>query len=146
MNQATGLWGFPPAFGFFLAMLAFSNPGLSLSSVVPLAQTSYEALICLTSTRSEGEPLTPQEIAEIAQAVTVRLLAPRSPGSGVLIATESRLYSVLTAKHVIADTNPGEEIEIRTPDGQRHRVIPDSLHPIPGVDLALMQLSSSIAY
>jgi tetratricopeptide (TPR) repeat protein len=82
------------------------------------------------------------EIRQIAAAVTV-LIDGLNPGSGVIVARNGNTYTVLTAKHVVATE---DEYAIVTPDGQSYDLAYNTVTPLPGVDLALLQFSSDRSY
>ncbi|MEG3899139.1 hypothetical protein QT989_26235, partial [Microcoleus sp. SVA1_B6] len=50
---------------------------------------------------------TPQEIAKFAESVTVRIdRSDERGGTGFIIAKQGTNYTLLTANHVVADSNP----------------------------------------
>jgi len=59
--------------------------------------------------------LSEAQLKQIAQSVTVRVLAGDSGGSGILIKKEGEVYTVLTNQHVL---EPGKPARIEAPDGQ----------------------------
>ncbi|NEQ19981.1 MAG: SIS domain-containing protein [Microcoleus sp. SIO2G3] len=81
---------------------------------------------------------------KIAKEITV-LIQSKKPryGSGVIINKEGNSYTVLTAAHMVEVT---DTYEIVTPDGQYHSVNYSTMKPLPGVDLAVVQFSSSQNY
>ncbi|NMG09484.1 tetratricopeptide repeat-containing serine protease family protein [Brasilonema sp. UFV-L1] len=99
---------------------------------IPLVQT--QVAVALSST----------QVNKIAKEITV-LIQSKKPryGSGVMIKKEGNTYTVLTAAHVVevADT-----YEIVTPDGKRYPLNYSSVKPFPGVDLAVVQFTSSQNY
>jgi tetratricopeptide (TPR) repeat protein len=82
------------------------------------------------------------QVANTAKQVTV-LIQGQNPGSGVIIRREGNTYTVLTARHVVATP---DEYEIVTPDGQKHRLNYSTVKPLPGVDLATLQFTSTNVY
>ena len=82
------------------------------------------------------------EVAKMSKQITV-LIDSKNPGSGVIIKRSSNTYTVLTAAHVVASKNKGE---IVTPDGQRYQLNYSTVTPLPGVDLATFQFTSSSNY
>ncbi|MGL5079063.1 MAG: tetratricopeptide repeat-containing S1 family peptidase, partial [Waterburya sp.] len=64
----------------------------------------------------------PTEIAAIAEPVTVKIDNNLGipGGSGVIIAKENNIYTVLTANHVVKNINIG--YVIKTFDNQQHQV------------------------
>lgn len=87
-----------------------------------------------------------REIRNLAKSVTVRVMTQGSPGSGVLIRKEGNRYYFLTSKHVIEDTNSGEESYAVTSDGQQHPVDTKSIQYGRTADLALAFFESSNDY
>ncbi|MGA0882805.1 MAG: S1 family peptidase, partial [Burkholderiaceae bacterium] len=55
-------------------------------------------------------------------------------------------YTVLTAWHVVSGQRPGEELDIYTPDGQRHQVEQGSIKRLGDVDMAVLKFLSSSSY
>lgn len=66
-----------------------------------------------------------EAVAKVAQAITVRIEGA-TQGSGVLVKRDGNRYTVLTAWHVVSGQSKGEELDVYTPDGQRHRVLDSS--------------------
>ncbi|MEI6370081.1 MAG: tetratricopeptide repeat protein, partial [Nostocales cyanobacterium ELA608] len=82
------------------------------------------------------------EVAKIAKQITV-LIDSKSPGSGIIVKRSGNTYTVLTAGHVVASKN---KAEIVTPDGKRYQLNYSTVKPLPGVDLATFQFTSSNNY
>ena len=82
------------------------------------------------------------EVAKMAKQITV-LIDSKSPGSGVIVKRSGNTYTVLTAGHVVAGKN---KAEIVTPDGKRYQLNYSTVTPLPGVDLATFQFTSSSNY
>jgi len=89
---------------------------------------------------------TPQQVAEIAAPITVQVNSTLGDGSGVIIAKNGNLYSVLTVNHVVED--PQVSYGIQTHEGESYsvvKVIPlqtDETDP----DLAVLQFESQQEY
>lgn len=75
------------------------------------------------------------------QAATVRVVKIDSAGSGVIIARQGNIYSVLTNWHVVNSSNP----LILTVDNEQHQLLvaPQQLGDL---DLALLQFTSEVEY
>jgi tetratricopeptide (TPR) repeat protein len=86
-----------------------------------------------------------EAVAKVAQTITVRIEGA-TQGSGVLVKRESNRYTVLTAWHVLSGQRPGEELDIYTPDGQRHQLEQGSIKRLGEVDLAVLTFTSSNSY
>jgi Tfp pilus assembly protein PilF/V8-like Glu-specific endopeptidase len=76
------------------------------------------------------------------KAVTVSIETPTSNGSGVIVSQQPGKYFVLTAAHVVRNS---QSYTIRTSDGQKYRLDKTNLFP-QGVDLAVVSFSSSKNY
>lgn len=89
---------------------------------------------------------TAQQVAEIAEPITVQINSQLGDGSGVIIAKNGNIYTVLTVNHVVED--PNVEYSVRTSDGKNHpslkiiRLQTDDQEP----DLAIIQFESSQQY
>ncbi len=90
--------------------------------------------------------LSPVELNRIAAEITVLIEGQGPPGSGIIIAREGNIYSVLTAKHVVKSINPGEEGDIVTHDGERYYLDSYNIQQLPEVDLAIVNFSSDKNY
>jgi tetratricopeptide (TPR) repeat protein len=85
-----------------------------------------------------------ENVDRVAQQITVRIDSSQSgTGSGVIVARQGSIYTVLTAEHVVPKP---DTYSITTPDGQKHPVSAGSIRKLEGVDLAIVQFSSSKAY
>jgi tetratricopeptide (TPR) repeat protein len=98
------------------------------------------AAIILTHQTAVAQSAT--QVANTAKQITV-LIQGQNPGSGVIIRREGNTYTVLTARHVVATP---DEYEIVTPDGQKHRLNYSTVKPLPGVDLATLEFTSTTNY
>jgi len=89
---------------------------------------------------------TAQQVAEIAEPITVQINSSLGDGTGVIIAKNSRVYTVLTVNHVLED--PTVKYHVRTSDGNSYPGIKivhlqnDDKEP----DLAIIQFESSQEY
>lgn len=89
-----------------------------------------------------AQALNATEVGTIAEAVTVRIDGQNS-GSGVIIKRQGKVYTVLTAAHVVA-TEDGYDVV--TPDGQLHELDYSKVKKLPNVDLALVEFTSPKTY
>ncbi|PSB26364.1 tetratricopeptide repeat-containing S1 family peptidase, partial [Chlorogloea sp. CCALA 695] len=88
--------------------------------------------------------LSSTQIRQLAQAVTVKVLASRELGSGILIAKQGTNYTILTNAHVL---NAKGNYRIQTPDGKIHAaVVKNQGNSLQGNDLAVLQFSSKQTY
>jgi tetratricopeptide (TPR) repeat protein/V8-like Glu-specific endopeptidase len=106
--------------------------------ILPLAA----GLVCTVAASSVA--LAPNQVAEVAKAVTVSIQTERSIGSGVTIAKTADRYIVLTAAHVVRDTSA--KYQVITPDGRRYEVNRQTVQILPGADLAIVQFVSTQNY
>ena len=81
------------------------------------------------------------QISQMAQAVTVRIFANRSVGSGVMIRRSGQAYTVITNAHVVGNHS---SFMVLTADGKMHsgRLVSSSRH----LDLAVLQFNSARSY
>ena len=89
-----------------------------------------------------AQALSPAEVSKTAKDFTVRIKSQTS-GSGVILKQQGETYTVLTAAHVVATE---DDYQIFTPDRREHRADPGSIKKLPGLDLAIVQFSSSQSY
>ncbi|XFA73577.1 trypsin-like peptidase domain-containing protein [Thermosynechococcaceae cyanobacterium Okahandja] len=83
------------------------------------------------------------EVARIAKSITVLIEGKGTHGSGILLQRRGNTYIILTAHHVVE--KPGE-YAVKTADGQRHSIKPNSIRPFPGVDLATLEIETTREY
>lgn len=86
-----------------------------------------------------------EAVAKIAQTISVRIEGA-TQGSGVLVKRNGNRYTGLTAWHVVSGQRPGEELDIYTPDGQRHKIEQGSIKRLGEVDMAVLSFSSPNSY
>jgi tetratricopeptide (TPR) repeat protein len=85
-----------------------------------------------------------ETVDKIAQQITVRIEAVKSgTGSGVIVAKQGSIYTVLTAEHVVPKP---DEYSITAPDGQKYPISAGSIRKLEGLDLAILQFTSSKTY
>ncbi len=116
--------------------------------MLPTAQPLLLGAVASTAVVVSQVPAQAQSaeaVAQIAQAITVRIEGA-TQGSGVLVKREGNRYTVLTAWHVVSGQRAGEELDIYTPDGQRHSVEPGSIQRLGQVDMAVLSFVSSGSY
>ena len=124
-------------------------PAVVAALLLPVAPTLLlgtaigSASLVLFQARAQAQ--NGEAVAKVARAITVRIEGA-TQGSGVLVKRDGNRYTVLTAWHVVADQKPGEELEIYTPDGQRHQLEQGSIKRLGAVDLAVLTFTSSKAY
>ena len=124
-------------------------PALVAALLIPAAQpflvgTAFSSGTLLLA-QSSAQAQTAEAVAKVAEAITVRIEGA-TQGSGVLVKRDGTRYTVLTAWHVLSSQRPGEELDIYTPDGQRHKLEQGSIKRLGDVDMAVLSFSSSNAY
>ena len=92
-----------------------------------------------------------RKVDEVAKQVTVRIIQPNTSlckGSGVIIAQEGNRYTVLTAEHVIRESENCNvaQLKVITPDNQQYSIEADYVKKIKGADLAIITFSSPHQY
>ena len=85
----------------------------------------------------------PEQIKQLAQSITVKIVSGDNGGSGILIKKEGQVYTVLTNRHVL---DPGKLPRIQTPDGKAHQANLVKNVNFQGKDLALLQFSTNAKY
>jgi tetratricopeptide (TPR) repeat protein/V8-like Glu-specific endopeptidase len=87
--------------------------------------------------------IAPEAVAKIAKPITVLIETPDSNGSGVIISKGNGRYTVLTAAHVIKDTQ--KSYKVLTSDGQQYQL--ESIQPFSqNIDLAIGEFTSTREY
>ena len=124
-------------------------PALVAALLLPTSQpvllgTAFSTGALLVS-QAPAKAQNAEAVAKVAQAVTVRIEGA-TQGSGVLVKRDGNRYTVLTAWHVVSGQRPGEELDVYTPDGQRHKVEQGSIKRLGELDMAVLNFSSSNSY
>ena len=84
------------------------------------------------------------QVNSIAEQITVRIDSKKNGnGSGVIIAHTGQTYYVVTASHVVKNS---DSYEIVTPDGQRYALQQENIVKPEGLDAALLQFTSNQTY
>jgi len=83
------------------------------------------------------------EVGKVAKQVTV-LIKFNEVGSGVIIKREQNTYYVLTAKHVVDESD--QNYTIVTADEREHKLSYNNVEKFPGVDLAIAKFNSDQNY
>ncbi|NMF65714.1 trypsin-like peptidase domain-containing protein [Brasilonema octagenarum] len=86
--------------------------------------------------------LTPAEVNAIAKQITVRIDGANT-GSGVIINRQGNTYTVLTNEHVVRLKG---NYTLQTPDNRRYSFNQSVVKYFPGVDLAVLQFTSTENY
>lgn len=91
------------------------------------------------------------KVDQVAKQVTVRIIQPNTSlckGSGVIIAQEGNRYTVLTAEHVIRESENCNvaKLKVITPDNQQYSIETDYVKRIEGADLGVITFSSPNQY
>jgi S1-C subfamily serine protease len=83
------------------------------------------------------------ELDRKARQVTVRIENVEGNGSGVIVASEGNSYSVLTAEHVVKNT---QALKVTTHDQRVYTISPNQITRSVGTDLAVIKFTSSQPY
>ena len=124
-------------------------PALVAALLLPVAQP----LILGTAVTTGGllaypapaQAQSAEAVAKVAEAITVRVEGA-TQGSGVLVKRDGNRYTVLTAWHVVSGQRSGEELDVFTPDGQRHKLEQGSIKRMGEVDMAMLSFTSLNTY
>ena len=124
-------------------------PALAAALLLPVAQPLLLGTVfyagALLVFQAPAQAQSAEAVAKVAQTIKVRVEGA-TQGSGVLMKRDGNRYTVLTAWHVVQGQRPGEELDIYTPDGQRHKVEQESIERLGEVDMAVLTFSSSNPY
>ena len=120
-----------------VALLVPAAQPLLLGAGIPIST------ILLVQTPAQAQSA--ESVAKVAEAITLRVEGA-TQGSGVLVKRNGIRYTVLTAWHVVSGQRAGEELDVYTPDGQRHKVEQSSIKRLGEVDMAVLSFSSSSSY
>ena len=120
-------------------------PALLLPTAQPLVLGTAVSTAALLVSQLSARAQTAEAVAKVAPAITVRIEGA-TQGSGVLVKRDGNRYTVLTAWHVVSGQRPGEELDIYTPDGQRHKLESGSIKRLGEVDMAVVSFSSPNSY
>lgn len=87
-----------------------------------------------------------RDIRKIARRITVRIMTQGPSGSGVLMKRHNNIYTILTAAHVIRNSNPGEEAHVETYDGKTHLLNTQLMQVDTKADIAIATFTSDNSY
>ena len=118
---------------------------LLLPAAQPLLLSTALSTASLLVSQAPAQAQSQEAVGKVAQAITVRIEGA-TQGSGVLVKRDGNRYTVQTAWHVVSGQRPGEELDIYTPDGQRHPVEQGSIKRLGQVDMAVLTFSSPNSY
>lgn len=125
--------------------LASGVAALLVQAIQPVPLGAAMTGLVNTAIQKPAAAQSAEDVAKIAQAIAVRIEGA-TQGSGVLMKRDGNYYTVLTAWHVVSWQRPREELDIYTPDGQKHPVEHGSIKRLRDVDMAVLSFSSSNAY
>ena len=143
-------WGIPVS-----RVLEAVKPEMLTAYGLPQRQRQEETQTQRTGYDVPEIPLTGwlKELEEKAKQITVKIdISGENNGSGVIIAKEGNIYTVLTAAHVVCEKIQGggecrpHTYTIVTADGQKYPVEPGSIQSNEGVDLAVVKFRSNQTY
>ncbi|MFM6753217.1 MAG: tetratricopeptide repeat-containing serine protease family protein, partial [Dolichospermum sp.] len=126
-----------------------------LAQVKPEVLTAYKLPIPDIKQQIAEVPLTGWlgDLETKAKQFTVRINSnSKENGSGVIIAKQGNIYTVLTAAHVVCEREKAAELcgnfnyQILTADGKQYPVEPSTIKLEEGVDLAVVKFTSQDNY
>ncbi|HIK04961.1 MAG TPA: tetratricopeptide repeat protein [Trichormus sp. M33_DOE_039] len=126
-----------------------------LAQVKPDILTAYSLPVPIISDDLSQPNLTGWlgELEQKAKQITVRIDSSNNGnGSGVIIAKEGDIYTVLTAAHVFSKNEDDQKLceectyTITAPDGKRYPVDKSNIKLETGVDLAVVKFTSTVEY
>jgi hypothetical protein len=85
-------------------------------------------------------------IAQLAEAIVVKVETAGPSGSGTLFSRDGDLYTILTACHVLKSSTTSEEVFITTSDRVRHVAIKNTLQMLGASDLCAIRFRSNDTY
>ncbi len=86
-----------------------------------------------------------QDIYQLAQSTTVRIMRENTSGTGVIIDRQEQTYTVLTSWHVVGDTKNSRPLGVMTVDGQTYQ-LSQPPQRVGNLDLAVIQFQSQQNY
>lgn len=105
------------------------------------SKTSDPIVAPAVATQPPAGSLSTEQLRQLAQSITVKVISGRTWGSGITIGKQGRVYTVVTNEHVLT---PGRgSYQIQTPDGQIYPAEVVRSVGFDGKDLALLQFRSS---
>ena len=125
--------------------LSYLVAALFLPAAQPLLLSAAIPTSAILLVQAPAMAQSAEAVAKVAQAITVRIEGA-TQGSGVLVKRDGTRYSLRTAWHVVSGQRPGDELDIYTPDGQRHKLEQGSIKRLGEVGMAVLSFSSSNAY
>ena len=128
----------------------FSVTAIALLWLIPTANAQDWGARGITSNlaqaNSEQKSLTgiAGEVDNIARQITVLIDSTQhGNGSGVIIAREGNTYYVLTAAHVLKNS---DSYSLVAPDGNQYKLNSETISLLKGLDLAVVQFTSERIY
>lgn len=126
----------------FFACVGSVVMGLSIQAVYSKPLPTTEIPKVSWPENHQGQ-LSIEQLQDQARSITVKVLAGKSWGSGILIQRQDQIYTVVTNAHVL---RLGDNYRIQTPDGQIYSAMSDRKVVFDGNDLALLYFRSANSY
>jgi tetratricopeptide (TPR) repeat protein/V8-like Glu-specific endopeptidase len=91
---------------------------------------------------------TPVEINSTAKAITVMISGQEEQGTGVIVQQQGKVYTLLTAAHVLNNEDrKNNKYQVTTPDNRQYQLIPGSIRKVDGdIDLAIGKFTATANY
>ncbi|MCP9924753.1 hypothetical protein KBY79_05920 [Synechococcus lacustris C3-12m-Tous] len=112
------------------------------TAISPLLLSSFASTGVLLVAQAPSKAQSSEASSKAAQAITVRIEGA-TQGSGVLVKRDGNRYTVLTPWHIVREQRAGEDLEIFTPDGQKHQLEQGSIKRLGAVDSVLTYTSNN---
>jgi len=117
--------------------------GIGLMDITACVSIQSRQLPILSSYHDYNKILSEQELLDLAQKITVKVITEEAGGSGIIIKKTNNSYFVLTNNHVLQNSS---KYKIKTQDGQIHSAEIVKKIGFSKNDLALLQFSSKSNY
>ena len=126
------------------SLLFLSFPSLTLANPPhSLTQTVTSPTCNVEPENAENGEYSQQQLQNIANQITVRVIGDNNGGSGTMFAKRGNSYLVVTNSHVLLGVN---KIQIKTPDGKTYsaQILPNT--NFGNLDLTVLQFTSNQNY
>jgi serine protease Do len=107
-----------------------------------ITATIFTSLVFALLISTKVKSLTAQEVSQVAKEMTVVINGAKL-GSGVIIQRQGNTYRVLTNAHVV--DSRGNYV-LQTVDNQKYSINSQSIQPLSGLDLAVIEFNSNQQY
>ena len=131
---------------FQISVTVVSALLLGLLSTSYLANTDRRAFAKqILPNINQKAALSPAQIKQTAQSITVKVISGKTWGSGIIIGKQKNIYTIITNHHVLIFSE-NKSYQIQTPDGQIHQANIVEKVDFEDKDLSLVQFRSENEY